>query len=181
MLLGSSSIIAEQAEKWIWSWGSKWKMGRVRPSGKSASVCSLSSIFELPYNNKTMLYFHLTRYIHPYCKWRNSHFPPNEHKYSPSSHCICHWLHSLLLKFCHCPTEYSLMLLKLNSRASLVAQWLRIRLPTQGTRVQALVREGPTCHGATKPVRHNYWARVPQLLKPAHLEPMLHSKEKPPQ
>ena len=40
--------------------------------------------------------------------------------------------------------------------ASLVAQWLRIRLPMQGTRVQALVREDPTCHGATKPVHHNY-------------------------
>ena len=25
-----------------------------------------------------------------------------------------------------------------------------------GTRVQALVREDPTCRGATKPVRHNY-------------------------
>ena len=40
--------------------------------------------------------------------------------------------------------------------ASLVAQWLRIRLPTQGTWVQALVREDPTCRGATKPVHHNY-------------------------
>ena len=34
----------------------------------------------------------------------------------------------------------------------------------QGTRVQALVQEDPTCCGATKPVCHNYWARVPQLL-----------------
>ena len=41
-------------------------------------------------------------------------------------------------------------------RASLVVQWLRIRLPLQGTRVRALVREDPTCCGATKPVRHNY-------------------------
>ena len=41
-------------------------------------------------------------------------------------------------------------------RTSLVAQWLRIRLPMQGTQVQALVREDPTCRGATKPVRHNY-------------------------
>ena len=40
--------------------------------------------------------------------------------------------------------------------ASLVTQWLRIRLPMQGTRVRALAQEGPTCHGATKPVRHNY-------------------------
>ena len=41
----------------------------------------------------------------------------------------------------------------------------------QGTWVQALVREDPTCRGATKPVRHNYWAcalelREPQLLSP---------------
>ena len=43
-----------------------------------------------------------------------------------------------------------------NFRASLVAQWLRIRLPMQGTRVRALVQEDPTCRGATKPVRHNY-------------------------
>ena len=38
-----------------------------------------------------------------------------------------------------------------------MVQWLRIRLPVQGTRVQALVREVPTCHGTMK-------ARVPQLL-----------------
>ena len=56
------------------------------------------------------------------------------------------------------------------------------------TRVQALVREDPTCRGATKPVCHNYWActlepasynywaRVLQLLKPVHLEPMLRNK-----
>ena len=35
--------------------------------------------------------------------------------------------------------------LKRNDRASLVAQWLRIRLPMQGTRVRALAREDPTC------------------------------------
>ncbi|KAJ8797069.1 hypothetical protein J1605_001879 [Eschrichtius robustus] len=39
--------------------------------------------------------------------------------------------------------------------ASLVAQWLRIHLPMQGTQVRALVWEDPTCHGATKPIRHN--------------------------
>ena len=42
------------------------------------------------------------------------------------------------------------------ARTSLVGQWLRIRLPMQGTRVRALVREDPTCRGATKPMRHNY-------------------------
>ena len=72
--------------------------------------------------------------------------------------------------------------------ASLVAQWLRIRLPMQGTRVQALLWEDPTCRGATKPVSHNYWvctpepmshiywARVPQLLKPMLLEPVLRNE-----
>ena len=84
---------------------------------------------------------------------------------------------------------------------SLVAQWLRICLPTQGTRVRPLVQEDPTCRGATKPVRHNYWAcaleptshnywsphalgptcrnywaRELQLLKPVHLEPMYRNK-----
>ena len=38
---------------------------------------------------------------------------------------------------------------------SLVAQWLRIRLPTQGTQVWPLVLENPTCHGATKPLVGN--------------------------
>ena len=42
--------------------------------------------------------------------------------------------------------------------ASLVAQWLRICLPMQGTRVRALVWDDPTCRGATGPMSHNYWA-----------------------
>ena len=47
---------------------------------------------------------------------------------------------------------------KTQACASLVAQWLRIHLPMQGTRVRALVREdpNPTCRGATKPVHHNF-------------------------
>ena len=40
--------------------------------------------------------------------------------------------------------------------ASLVAQWLRVCLPVQGTRVRALVWEDPTCRGAARPVSHNY-------------------------
>ena len=43
------------------------------------------------------------------------------------------------------------------SWASLVAQWLRICLPMQGTRVRALVWEDPTCRRATGP-------HEPQLL-----------------
>ena len=65
-----------------------------------------------------------------------------------------------------------------------------------GTRVRALVQEDHTCRGATKPMRHNYWARalelvrhnhwarVLQLPKLASLEPVLrnrrsHRSEKP--
>ena len=40
--------------------------------------------------------------------------------------------------------------------ASLVAQWLRVCLPMQGTRVRALVWEDPTCCGVAGPVSHNY-------------------------
>ena len=74
------------------------------------------------------------------------------------------------------------------------------RLPMQGTRVRALVREDPTCHRAAKPVSHNYWACTlepashnywafePQLLSPwatateAHA-PRVHApqQEEPPQ
>ena len=83
--------------------------------------------------------------------------------------------------------------------ASLVAQWLRIRLPMQGTRVPALAQEDPTCRRAAKPLpqllslssrvrephywawalepaSHNYWAHMPQLLKSARLKPVLHNK-----
>ena len=45
---------------------------------------------------------------------------------------------------------------RLSDRASLVAQWLRICLPMQGTRVRALGWEDPICRGATGPVSHNY-------------------------
>ena len=59
-----------------------------------------------------------------------------------------------------CPDSGSKILPKNLSQeragTSLVAQSLRIRLPTQGTQVQSLVREDPTCRGATKPMRHNY-------------------------
>ena len=55
--------------------------------------------------------------------------------------------------------------------ASLVAQWLRICLPMQGTQVQAVVQGDPTCHGATKPVGHNYWARAPRARAPQQEKP----------
>ena len=91
---------------------------------------------------------------------------------------------------------FNVSLRQLYHGTPLVAQWLRIHLPMQGTWVRSLVWEEPTCHGATKPVHHNYWAGtlepvshdywacVPQLPKPVHLEPVLcnkrsHRNEKP--
>ena len=61
----------------------------------------------------------------------------------------------------------------------------------QEMRVQSLIREDPTCHEATKPVRHsyraralqpgshNYWAHRPQLPKPACLRVHALQQEKP--
>ena len=55
-------------------------------------------------------------------------------------------------QFMRMPVSYKIA----TTRASLVAKWLRIWLPVQETRGRALVREDPTCRGATKPLCHNY-------------------------
>ena len=60
---------------------------------------------------------------------------------------------------------------KAGHRASLVAQWLGICLPTQGTRVRALVWEDPTCRGAARPVSHNYWAWASGACAPQQERP----------
>ena len=62
----------------------------------------------------------------------------------------------------------TLPLKKQKTRASLVFQWWKTRLPTQGTCVQFLVQEDFTCHEVTKPeslqvttaesVGHNSWS-----------------------
>ena len=103
------------------------------------------------------------------------------------------------------PTLHHALLKNDEKGSSLVAQWLRIHLPMQGTRVRALVREDPTCRGATKPVHHNYWAcalepathnywacvpqllslhsraHTPHLLKPTDSRARAPQQEKPPQ
>ena len=123
-------------------------------------------------------------------------FPPCQGGlYSP-----CYFLPSRLLPACNTfpPATYSCRIVELRTSifyyilcwiryllfTSLVVQWLRILLPVQGTRVQSLVWEDPTCHGATKPVRHNYWspraqvlvgrnywARTPRALAPQQVKP----------
>ena len=60
---------------------------------------------------------------------------------------------------------------KMDLWASLVAQWLRICLPMQGTRVRALVWEDPACRGATGPVSHNCWACASGACAPQQERP----------
>ena len=43
-----------------------------------------------------------------------------------------------------------------NCWTSLVAQWQRIPLPVQATRVHSLVQKDPPCRGAAKPVQYSY-------------------------
>ena len=72
-----------------------------------------------------------------------------------------------------------------------MAQWLRLRLPMQGTRVRALVWEDPTCRGATRPTTTEL-ARLKPVLRnkrgrdserPAHRNeewpPLAASRESP--
>ena len=58
-----------------------------------------------------------------------------------------------------------------------MVQWLRIHLPMQGTGVQSLVQEDPTCHKATKPM-HQLPSQC-AATKPAGLEPVLCNRRSP--
>ena len=69
------------------------------------------------------------------------------------------------------PAGVDLRIQKIPSGASLVAQWLRVCLPVQGTRVRALVWEDPTCRGATGPVSYNYWACASGACAPQQERP----------
>ena len=51
-------------------------------------------------------------------------------------------------------------------------------LAMHGTPVRSLVQEDSTYLGATKPVCHDYWAWVPQPLKPTWLNPVLHNRSR---
>ena len=75
--------------------------------------------------------------------------------------------------------------IKIWNRASLVAQWLRVRLPMRGTQVRALVWEDPTCRGAAGPVSHGRWACAsgacaPQRERPQQWEACVPQKKKKP-
>ena len=54
------------------------------------------------------------------------------------------------------------------TQTSLVVQWIRIRLPMQGTQVRSPVRENSTGGTASNPAHYNN--------EPGHLEPVLHDE-----
>ena len=54
-------------------------------------------------------------------------------------------------------------------------------LRSMHTAAWSLTQEDPRCLGATKPMRHNYWARVQQLLKYTHPRARAPQQEKPQQ
>ena len=69
--------------------------------------------------------------------------------------------------------DWKLSSLKSRIGTSLVVQWLRIHLPTQGTQVQSLIWEGPTCTTACE-------SCVLQWLR-SHLRACASQQEKLPQ
>ena len=108
------------------------------------------------------------------------------------SHVYNHYYVFLILCFISCNADHQFFYKMTFSGLP----WLRMSLPMQGTWVPSLVWEEPTCIGATKPVRYNYWACalqptrrncwsprtlgptcrnywacMLQILKPMHLEP----------
>ena len=98
-----------------------------------------------------------------------------------------YYLTSLSLHFLICklkvkaiPASWNCLRIKWESPCrgtSLVVQYLGVCLSMQGTWVQSLVREDPTCHKATKPMCHNYWS--PNTLESMLCNDRSHHSEKP--
>ena len=84
---------------------------------------------------------------------------------------LCHYFLELHLWNIISAAYFSYLHVNCTFGASLVAQWLRICLPMQGTRVRALVWEEPTCRWATRPVSHNYWACASGACAPQQERP----------
>ena len=91
----------------------------------------------------------------------------------PGQEPICQGLREVLLVITSINIHLlvQIPLIKSLTGASLVAQWLRICLPMQSTRVRALVWEDPTCRGATGPVSHSCWACASGACAPQRERP----------
>ena len=106
-------------------------------------VSKSSIVLNLNFQHELMKYF-------IYLKIRQRIFKPVTQEEMQTEDQVKRYLTWIVIK--------RMLILKRYIRASLVAQWLRVCLLMQGTRVRALVWEDPTCRGAAGPVSHNYWA-----------------------
>ena len=124
-------------------------------------VVILSPVYTIPYSFTLCLHFILFKNLLlkwltysivflVYCKVIQlyTHTPTHTHTYTQVIR------QTFVVYNTHAQITFSL--LNSHPRASLLVQWLGIHLVMQGTRVQSQVREDPTCHGATKPLHHNY-------------------------
>ena len=106
--------------------------------------------------------------------WSESPFPSPMHE-SEKAKCLVHrkyyhytqymnkWIKghlsflAVLVRICRCKQHWTK---QGETGTSLMVQWLRVHLPTQGTRVWPLVWQDSTCCRATNLILCNYWVRT---------------------
>ena len=116
------------------------------------------------------------------CVWTHT----NIHVYKHT--CTVHGMHASTHTCSHAYTHIhththaqtgTLTHFKKKQNLDFMAQWMKICPPSQRTQSQSLVREDSTWTRAAKPLSHNYWACVLQLLYPKHPRACDLQQEKP--